>query len=571
MMSSLSFAGPGQTAAATLKHSAAATSEEPVAHASNQLVAGGWRVTPRLIPPAAPQRDLSLQRPGLWRRIRGRFGVDRLRLAAAAEAYGDAIGASLDRLAGLAEGVANEGYRAREACTNLALQSKTLSEGLIESEVEIDRIARIAAENGSASVAVQAEMKSTAERLDECVDQTRKQGHLIDDLFISVERSRTGFVEVNACVDEVERFLTIVNEIGNQASLLALNAAIEAASAGAHGNGFFVLASEMRRLADKTAATIEQTRRMTERMRDSTVTASELIATACLAARPSQQRGEQLIAAMAGCSDMVRHAESSAERSALASQQQIDAVNAMHTRLQGMRYAAYNCTFDADAAAEMSMYTLNLSVGLYEELEGLGRDLKANDSAADHRLLKYSSALASAAARCRERAGFNELERSRPMIQAALHLLEEECLRLGPAMRRGRVKEGDRMPDLCFGGKSVNFSEEQVDAVRRQTGLTATLFVRSEATDGRPSFYRVATTVLRRDGERAVGTQLNPKGTVARKLEAGQSTYGYVYILGVPYISAYAPILDSAGEMVGAVYVGRVTGGRDFSAITAKT
>ena len=241
MMSSLSFAGPGQTAAATLKHPAAATSEEPVAHASNQLVAGGWRVTPRLIPPAAPQRDLSLQRPGLWRRIRGRFGVDRLRLAAAAEAYGDAIGASLDRLAGLAEGVANEGYRAGEACTNLALQSKTLSEGLIESEVEIDRIARIAAENGSASVAVQAEMKSTAERLDECVDQTRKQGHLIDDLFISVERSRTGFVEVNACVDEVERFLTIVNEIGNQASLLALNAAIEAASAGAHGNGFFVV------------------------------------------------------------------------------------------------------------------------------------------------------------------------------------------------------------------------------------------------------------------------------------------------------------------------------------------
>lgn len=553
MRSSLSFAEP--------RRSSASTSARPVASES--------------IRPAAGQRSQSgqslSQRPGLWRRILARFGVERLRQAAAADAYRDAIGASLYRLAGLAEGVANEGYRAGEACTNLALQSKTLSEGLIESEVEIDRIAQIAAENGSASVALQAEMKSTAERLDECVGQTRKQGHLIDDLFVSVERSRTGFVEVNACVDEVERFLTIVHEIGSQAGLLALNAAIEAASAGAHGHGFFVLASEMRRLADKTAATIEQTRRMTERMRVSTATASELIATACLAAHPSQQRGERLIAAMAGCSDMVRHAESSAERSALASQQQIDAVNAMHTRLQGMRYAAYNCTFDADAAAEMSLHTLNLSVGLYEELEGLGRDLKADDPASDHCLSKYSSAVASAAARCRERAGFNELERSRPMIQAALHSLEEECLRRGPATRRGRAKEGDRMPDLCFGGKSVNYSEEQVDAVRRQTGLTATLFVRSDATDGTPTFYRVATTVTRRDGERAVGTQLNPKGTVARKLEAGQSTYGYVYILGVPYISAYAPILDSAGEMVGAMYAGRVTGGRDFSAITAKT
>lgn len=121
------------------------------------------------------------------------------------------------------------------------------------------------------------------------------------------------------------------------------------------------------------------------------------------------------------------------------------------------------------------------------------------------------------------------------------------------------------MPDLCFGGKSVNFAEEQVDSVRRQTGLTATLFVRSDELDGTQTFHRVATTVTRRDGQRAVGTQLNPQGTVARKLQAGESTFGYVYILGIPYISAYTPIRDVAGEVIGALYVGRVLGGRDFA------
>lgn len=310
--------------------------------------------------------------PGLWARLSHGFGADRAAQAAAIAAHREAVGATLYRLAALAEGVANEGHRSVEACTNLARQSKGLSEGLVESEGEIDRIARIAAENATASQALQTEMKQTAEQLDDCVGQSRNRAHLVEDLFRSVERSRTGFNEVNTCVDEVERFLTIVHEIGSQAGLLALNAAIEASSAGEHGQGFFVVASEMRRLADKTAATIEQTRRMTERMRASTAAASELIATACLAAKPSQQRGEQLMEAIVSCSETVRHAERSAEKFTRASQQQIEAVAAMHKGLRGMRSAAHNCTFDADATAEMSMSTLELQLDSTRNSRNLG-------------------------------------------------------------------------------------------------------------------------------------------------------------------------------------------------------
>lgn len=504
-------------------------------------------------------------RPQGWlsRNVRA-LGGKRAAAQAAAQAYRDRVGSILYRLAAHAEGVANEGHRAVGACTNLARQSKQLNEGLIESENEIDRIARIAEGNGVAADASEAEMKRTAAQLDSCVAQARSQSGVVEDLFRSVERSRTGFDEVDACVDEVERFLTIVHEIGSQAGLLALNAAIEASSAGEHGRGFFVVASEMRRLADKTAATIEQTRRMTERMRSSTAAASTLIETACLAAQPSRERSEDLMQSILACAETVRAAEGKAQQFAAASQQQVDAVRSMHASLRTMRASAANCTFDADATAEMSMHTLKVSVGLYEDLEALGHELKADDPIAAQRLSRYSAALSMATARCRDRAGFNELQAARPAVEAALKDLEELCLRRGPASRRGLSRDGDRLPDLCFGGKSVNYSEEQVDSVHRRTRLTATLFVRTDEPDGTQLFHRVATTVTRRDGERAVGTQLNPRGTVSRKLQNGESTFGYVYILGVPYISAYSPLRDIAGEIVGALYVGRVVSGRDF-------
>lgn len=104
---------------------------------------------------------------------------------------------------------------------------------------------------------------------------------------------------------------------------------------------------------------------------------------------------------------------------------------------------------------------------------------------------------------------------------------------------------------LKFGNTIINNNFNIVDRVKSIVGGTATIFAKKE-----DSFIRISTNVVKDNGERAIGTALDPNGKAYKAITQGIPFYGLVTILNKPYITGYEPIKDIAGDIVGIFYTG---------------
>jgi hypothetical protein len=127
-------------------------------------------------------------------------------------------------------------------------------------------------------------------------------------------------------------------------------------------------------------------------------------------------------------------------------------------------------------------------------------------------------------------------------VKTAIKMLEDKTSALGAATLDGGT--------LSFGETEMNGNYDVVDEVADNNGCTATIFAASG--DG---FKRISTNVIK-DGNRAVGTMLDPNGQAIKKIQAGESFYGEADILGTKYQTGYEPIKDASGKIIGVLYVG---------------
>ena len=105
----------------------------------------------------------------------------------------------------------------------------------------------------------------------------------------------------------------------------------------------------------------------------------------------------------------------------------------------------------------------------------------------------------------------------------------------------------------------ISVTSPVVDEVKDLVGGTCTIFQRiNEAGD----MLRVSTNVEKLNGSRAIGTYIpavNPDGTpnpVVSTVLKGETFSGRAYVVNAWYITAYEPIRDAAGKVVGVLYVG---------------
>jgi hypothetical protein len=131
-------------------------------------------------------------------------------------------------------------------------------------------------------------------------------------------------------------------------------------------------------------------------------------------------------------------------------------------------------------------------------------------------------------------------------VKTSMAALKAETEKLGAPKVQGS--------DLFFGTTKVDqptFKEVVKKRDLKKDGGAATLFVKNG-----DQYMRVATTVKKEDGSRAVGTALDANSPAIAKLNNGEGYYGDATVFGKTYDAGYEPIKDASGAVIGAYFVG---------------
>jgi len=106
-------------------------------------------------------------------------------------------------------------------------------------------------------------------------------------------------------------------------------------------------------------------------------------------------------------------------------------------------------------------------------------------------------------------------------------------------------------PRLQVGDSTLNLDFRTVDRFNALTGAVATVFARVG-----DQFVRVTTSVKKEDGSRAVGTVLDNAHPAWKLLMEGKPYIGPAMLFGTDFMTQYEPLLDPAGAVVGATFIG---------------
>ncbi|CAN5213765.1 Cache 3/Cache 2 fusion domain-containing protein [soil metagenome] len=113
------------------------------------------------------------------------------------------------------------------------------------------------------------------------------------------------------------------------------------------------------------------------------------------------------------------------------------------------------------------------------------------------------------------------------------------------------------------------FKDHQtVDRATSYVGGNATLFVYDDATK---QFVRRTTNVKKENGDRALGTQLAADHPGQPVIRSGLAYKGPATLFGKSFMTAYQPVFDTGGKIIGILYVGIPTAPLDAMLLHAMT